>query len=84
MILALHILIALATVGISIYAAIRPTTSRIHLTSYGALFTLASGVILVVFTSANLVHACISGCIVLSMSLGLQFVARRRLLQASV
>lgn len=83
MILVLHILIALATVGISIYAAIRPTIGRIHLTSYGALLTLVSGVVLVV-SGASLVHACLSGCLVLGMSLGLQFVARRRLQQVSI
>ncbi len=83
MILVLHILIALATVGISIYAAIRPTTGRIKLTTHGVLLTLMSGVVLVV-SGASLMHACLSGCLVLGMSFGLQFVARRRLQQASI
>ena len=82
MILILHIIIALATVSISIYTVIHPTKSRIHLTSYGALLTLVSGTTLVV-SGANFAHACASGCLILGISFALQSVARYRLRQMS-
>jgi len=74
----LHILIALATVAGALYTAISPTTRRMGLVYAGIGATLLSGIVLVFITPAILPHACASGTLTITATLGLQYIAHRR------
>lgn len=80
MILMLHILIALATVGGAVVTAIRPTAGRRRAVYAGIGATILSGVALIVVTPDTLAHACVSGGVTLAATLGLQYVAQRHLI----
>lgn len=78
MILISHIIIALASVALSIYLMIRPSQALLA-TSYTLIgLTLATGTLLV-FSGANVLHTCLSGLIYCSVVVGATEVARRRL-----
>lgn len=61
MVLLLHILIAISSIGVATFTYFKPSMGRIA-TSYGFIVaTVASGTVLLVITPASLLHACISG-----------------------
>ncbi len=79
MILMLHILIALATIGGALYAAFRPSSTRISAATTGMVATLMSGVLLVALTPTALPHACVSGVVTLAFAAGFTYYARQRM-----
>jgi len=61
MILLIHILIAVTSIAIASVTFFKPTIKRIG-TSYGFIVaTVASGTLLIVVNSADILHTCISG-----------------------
>ena len=61
MVLLIHILIAISSIGIATLTYFKPTTKRIG-TSYGFIIaTVASGTALLIMNPANLIHTCLSG-----------------------
>lgn len=61
MVLLLHILIAISSIGIATFTYFKPSMGRIG-TSYGFIIaTVASGTALLLTNPATLLHACISG-----------------------
>lgn len=79
MILMLHILIALATVGGALYTAISPTTRRTGMVYAGIGATVMSGVVLVFISPQVALHACASGAVTVAATLGMQYFAHRRM-----
>jgi len=61
MILLLHILIAISSIGIATFTYFKPTVKRLGM-SYGFIVaTVASGTALLVMNPSNLLHTCLSG-----------------------
>lgn len=61
MVLLIHILIAISSIGIATLTYFKPNTKRIG-TSYGFIVaTVASGTALLIMNPANLLHTCLSG-----------------------
>lgn len=61
MVLLIHIIIALSSLGIATLTYFKPTTARIG-TSYGFIVaTVASGTALLIVNPSNLLHTCLSG-----------------------
>jgi len=79
MILLVHILIALTSVGLATYAALRPTKRLVRSGYISVVATLISGIMLVVATPSSLTHACVSGFIFTSITLTLVSVSSYRL-----
>jgi len=67
MIVLLHVIIALASVGFTTYAFFRPSTSKLHIAYSLAGMTFASGVYMVWSAPVHIMHACISGLIYLGL-----------------
>lgn len=79
MIVLLHVIIALTSIGITSYAYFRPTHSKLRV-SYGLVgLTLASGLYLVWSMPAHMVQACTSGLIYLGIVTVGIVMARARL-----
>lgn len=79
MILAIHIVIAVSAVIMSLaaYAAANNTYLK---TSYALLAgTIASGAVLVVASPVSLAHACVSGLLITATVAALGLVTRRKL-----
>ena len=67
MITALHILIALISIGHITYTFTRPTKKQLYV-SYGTVaLTLMSGILLAVVTPSHMMQACTSGLVYLSV-----------------
>ena len=79
MILITHIIIALATVIASGWAAITPSTKTIQAAHALLAGTIVSGTVLVFMSPMTLTHACASGLAVTVVALALTRVARGRL-----
>ena len=63
MILLVHILIALSSVGVATLAFFKPTNARLY-TSYGLIAaTLASGTFLILTLSTNILKSCLTGLV---------------------
>jgi len=61
MILILHIIIALASIGVASFTYFKPSVKRLAV-SYGFIVaTVASGTYLVIAAQASILHACLSG-----------------------
>lgn len=74
MIIALHILIALASMVAVSYAYIKPSVANLRLSYSLTALTIASGTYLVVIMPAHMIQACTSGLVYLSvMSVGILF-----------
>jgi hypothetical protein len=61
MVLILHIICALSSIGLTTYAFLSPSESKIKISQTLMAMTLGSGTYLVLSTKANMVSACISG-----------------------
>ena len=77
--MAVHIVIAVVSLTISSYAAVRPSRALLGLSYTFATLTLASGVMLVVANYSAMPQACLSGLLFSVVTVGLGAVARRRL-----
>ncbi|MFZ1250508.1 MAG: hypothetical protein WAR37_03645 [Candidatus Microsaccharimonas sp.] len=67
MIILIHILIALASLGIASFTFFKPTTKRLGV-SYGFIVaTVASGTFLLILNPSNLLHTCLSGLFYLTV-----------------
>lgn len=67
MITLIHVLIALSSIGIATITLFQPS-KKIFTASYtGIVATLVSGIYLVVVSPSQMVHACVSGVIYLSI-----------------
>lgn len=61
MIILLHVIIALASIGVASLTYFKPSVKRLMI-SYGFIVaTVASGTYLVVAAQASILHACLSG-----------------------
>ncbi len=84
MILLPHIIIALASVAFSTYAAFAPSQTKLR-ASYGLLAgTLITGTWLVVSSHAAILSACVTGLAYTGIVTTLLAVANRRLAKATV
>lgn len=86
MIIALHVLIALTSVGQTTYVFFKPSLSRLRITYALVGLTLASGTFLVVSTKARMLEACTMGLIYIA-GVSVAIVAARHKLaqrQASI
>jgi hypothetical protein len=81
MIVLLHIIIALSSIGFTTYAYLRPSGAKLHV-AYGLVgLTLASGFYMVWSAPTHMVQACTSGVLYLALvSIGI--VATRTKLTA--
>lgn len=79
MILALHILIALGSVGYTTYVFFAPTTAKLRASYALVALTLLSGTYLAVSNPAHILQTCVSGLIYTgAVSVGIAF-ARKKL-----
>ncbi len=61
MVLLLHIMIAISSIGIATFTYFKPTTKRLG-TSYGFIVaTVATGTALLIMNPSNILHTCLSG-----------------------
>lgn len=75
----IHVIIALSSVAFTTYAYLSPTTARLRI-SYGLIgLTLISGTYLVFAHPGNLVQACISGLLYVTVMTVATVSAHRRL-----
>lgn len=67
MVIFLHILIALASIGIATVALFKPSMKRL-IASYGFIIaTTASGVVLLITSPSTMLHTCVSGATYLTV-----------------
>ncbi len=87
MILLLHILIAVTSIGVASFTFFKPSIKRLG-TSYGLIVaTVASGTALLIMNPSNLLHTCLSGLFyvtVVSIVTIATHVRARKLIQESV
>jgi hypothetical protein len=67
MIVLLHVLIALTSIGFSTYALFGPSYTKLKLSYSLVGLTLASGTYLVISTHANMLSSCITGLVYLAI-----------------
>lgn len=79
MVVLIHVLIALASIGISTYALIAPSYAKLKVSYSFVGATLASGTYLVVSTHANMLSSCTTGLVYLSIVSTLLALAHRKL-----
>lgn len=63
MIVLIHVIIALASIGYTTYLFFSPSKSKLKLSYVLVALTLVSGTYLVMSTQTNMVHACVTGLI---------------------
>lgn len=78
MILLIHIIIALSSLGVATFAFARPSSQKLRLSHGFAGGTFLSGVALII-SGASLIHACISGITFLSTVLAINEFTRRKI-----
>lgn len=79
MIVLLHVLIAIAGIGVASYSLLKPSTKKI-LTSYGFMIaTVASGTFLLLTTPANILKTCLTGLLYLTVTLTITIAAHYRM-----
>lgn len=84
MLLLLHVIIALSSIGYTTYLFISPSKSHFY-TAYGLIgLTLASGTYLVISSHAPMLQSCMSGLIYIGVVLGGIVAAHHRLVSAKV
>ena len=83
MILILHILIALSSLGFSAYVFFAPSKQKLRVSYALTGLTLATGTYLVAQAPAHLPQACMSGLIYLAVILAATWAAHRKLARFS-
>lgn len=79
MLILIHVITALVSMGVSTLAAVRPSAKRV-VASYGLIgATVGSGTILIVMNSADVLKSCLVGLAYLVVVTFLSVVAHRRL-----
>lgn len=79
MIIAIHVLLALASLGLSTYSYFKPTALRLK-AGYGlATGTLASGVALIIVNNASVLRTCLTGIAFFGVVSVLNELARKKL-----
>lgn len=84
MIILLHVLIALASLGFTTYVYFAPSAGRLRLAYSLVGLTVASGVYLVLSKPANMVQACLTGLVYLAVVTVGILAARNKLAKISV
>lgn len=79
MVLALHILIALASVAFATYTFFTPSKAKIGASYSMVAATIASGTYLVVATDASMLHACMSGLFFTVTVSAITYASQRKL-----
>lgn len=79
MIVLIHVLIALASIGVSGYTFFSPSNSKLKLSYVFVVGTLVSGTYLVISTKAHLISACLTGLLYLGTVLTAIALARNKL-----
>ncbi len=79
MVLVLHIVIALSTVGVSGFTLIKPNSNKLRLSYLLTVLTFITGGYLVIMSPSHLVSACVTGLVFLGIVGTLLFAARHRL-----
>lgn len=83
MLLAAHILIALASVGYTTYVFFVPSTAKLRASYALVALTIISGTYLAIANPAHILHTCVSGLLYTSIvSVGIA-VTRRKLANAT-
>ena len=78
MLIFIHIIIALVSTALSTITALRPS-QRFITANYSLIgMTVASGTVLIVTQSSNVLKSCLVGLIYIAVVLGLSVVAHRR------
>ena len=84
MILLLHVVIAISTVGFSGIALIKPTKTKLYSSYSLAIATFLTGGYLVIVSRAHLVSSCIIGLVFLGVVGSMLFAASKRLVSVGV
>jgi hypothetical protein len=79
MIILLHIIVALLSIGMATFVAVRPTTRRLLANYALAVSTIGTGVFLVVNDNSQLVAACKAGLLYVIVAAVLTVIAHRQL-----
>jgi hypothetical protein len=79
MLVLLHVLIALASVGFTTYLFLSPTRTKLTVSYSLVGLTLASGTYLVVSTKAHVLQACLSGLVYIGVVSAAIIAARNKL-----
>lgn len=78
MIIATHVLIALLSIGCATLGYIRPSNNILRASYALVAMTFTSGFILVWSAPAQMLQACVSGLVYVSVVTAVMFLARRR------
>lgn len=79
MIVLLHVLIALAGIGVATYTFFKPSTKKLF-ASYGMMIaTVGSGTFLLLTTPADILKTCLTGLFYLTVTLTVTIAAQVRL-----
>lgn len=82
--LLLHVVVALVSVAYTTYACISPTRSRLHLSYVLIGLTLLTGTYLAVLNPGQLLQACISGVIYVTVMSAATTLSRYRMTRAAI
>lgn len=83
MLLLIHIIIAIASTGVSTVNALRPTPRLITICYAMIGATVSTGTILIVTQSSNILKSCLTGLVYIAVVSGLNVVAHYKLKQAN-
>ncbi len=84
MILAAHIVIAIASLILALYTLFAPTHSKLTVSYALIVLTVISGFYMMAITPSHMMQACVSGLVYLSVVFVLIASARRKLLAVAV
>ncbi len=79
MLLVIHIVVALASVGVATYTFFRPSTDLLNISYASMVMTIASGAALIFSNSAQLMHVCLAGLVYAAATMSLLVFANFRL-----
>ncbi|MBL8030177.1 MAG: hypothetical protein JNN11_02935 [Candidatus Doudnabacteria bacterium] len=83
MILAFHIISALVSLGFTSFLLFKPSKPGLNLSYALFAFTLTSGIALMLFTNASILHTCVSGLLYLTFVAFEILVVRKKLVYAT-
>jgi hypothetical protein len=79
MLILIHVIIALSSIGFTTYLAISPSQAKLRLSYVLVALTLVTGTYLVVSTGSNLLKSCLTGLVYLAVVTAGIVAARHRL-----
>jgi hypothetical protein len=79
MLLALHIIAALAGIGMSTYSLLSPSHAKIRASYFMVLLTILSGTIIIIRDHLSIMSVCLSGLLYVGFTVSSLLAASRRL-----